>query len=102
MFTPNTLDSLNQEITNNKLNLDNIDNISKLDTKQHVRENLLDERRYLLDQKAKHLDSVLQLAKTAPIYDIDADELEKDILKLKKKIDKLVEMSKEIRYRSLR
>jgi len=102
MFTPNTLDSLNQEIKNNKLNLDNIDNISKHDTKDHVRENLLDERRYLLEQKTKHLEGVLQKAKNVPINDIDVYKLDKDILKLKNNIDKLVEMSKNIKYRSLK
>ena len=44
----------------------------------------MDERRYLLDQKSKHLEAVLQLAKNKELG-VDADVLHKEITNLKEK-----------------
>ena len=58
-------------------------------------ENLYDERRYLLDQKAKHLEASLQAGKNTHIDDIDADILHRDISSLKNKVDNLYNKSNE-------
>lgn len=88
MFIPTTY-SLNDEITRNSVNIANIDeNVTSPEVKQSVLDNLLD-RRYLLDQKAKHLASVLQAGKNTSINDKDGDILHKDITNLKSRVDSL-------------
>lgn len=93
-FTPTTYQELNKEIKKNWMK------INKLETtpeeEDYVKENLLDEKRYLLDQKAKHLKSLLDIAKNTPINDIDVDKLKKDIESLNKNAKTLLEKSKDL------
>lgn len=94
MFTPNTLKALDFEIRRNSDNIESIDKtISDKGVKQSVKDNLLEERQYLLDQKAKHLASSLQAGKNTPLNDIDADNLHKDITLLREKVNTLYDKS---------
>lgn len=102
MFSPNTLGSLEEEITRNKETLDNIQNICKDPvTKESIQDHLVDERKYLLDQKAKHYNSVLQQAKNSHIEDTDMDKLTSDISELKTSVDDLVTKSENLKHRKL-
>lgn len=52
--------------------MENLTNVCKdPTTKTSVNELLLEERKYLLEQKSKHLNSILQEAKNTPINDVD-------------------------------
>lgn len=90
MFSPKTLGFLEQEIKHNASNLENLTNICKdPERKQSIHEALLEERKYLLEQKSNHLDSVLHEAKNTPQNDTDVDKLCKDISELKTSVDNL-------------
>lgn len=56
----------------------------------------------MLDQKSKHLNSVLQKAKNVPISETDADNLRKEISELKTSVDKLFSKSEDIMHRTLK
>jgi len=101
-FSPNTLGSLDEEITRNKGTLDNLKDICKdPDTKDSIYEHLLEERKYLLDQKAKHYNSVLQEAKNNSIQDTDMDKLCNEVSELKTSVDDLVIKSENLKHRKL-
>lgn len=76
LFSPSTLKELYALIKGNQ---DNINNIYKIpaDTivKQNNYESLLEEKQYLLNQKANHLKGVLQEASKIPLNDTDVDRL---------------------------
>lgn len=96
-FTPlssSTYEELNKEIKRNNDSLERLHSIEKENVSEL--EKLIDENRYLLDQKSKHLKSVLDIAKNTPISDLDTNNLHKDIESLSKKIKLLVERSKKI------
>lgn len=102
MFTPTTLSFLDKEIKENDLNLENLDNICKDETtKQSVKEKLIEEAKYLLDQKSNHLNSILQQAKNTPINsnETDVDNLHNEISCLKTKVKDLYEKSKDLQNR---
>lgn len=61
-FSPSTLAELNNKISNNTKNLKNINIISSPDTKEAIQENLLEQGKYLLEQKSKHLNSFVKEA----------------------------------------
>lgn len=80
LHTPITLEHLKKEILINQENLHNIDNIAvNSDLKQDLRENLLDEKRYLLDQHRKHLDAIVEISKRTAVSEEEADKIRKDI-----------------------
>ncbi|KAF1828026.1 hypothetical protein BDW02DRAFT_318181 [Decorospora gaudefroyi] len=87
-FTPKTLKELEKEIFNNHEALNNLDRVD-IDVRKSVKENLLDEQRYLLQQKSNHLQSVLDEAANTPINVLDTDELKSDVNNLQEKINKL-------------
>lgn len=78
-FTPTTLHYLDHDIKNNQYKLNNLDS-NDIDSEANKKD-LLDEKRYLLDQKSKHLKSVLELAESTTLpgetYTIDKDKLQK-------------------------
>lgn len=101
-FTPVTLSYLDAEIRRNSENLKELSNICKDDiTKSSLNENLIDERKYLLEQKSNHLNSVLHEAKNTPINDLDIDKLHKDISELKTSVDKLLDESESLKEKDL-
>lgn len=103
-FSPNTLKELNNEIEINASNLANLDEICKEKdslTKASINERLLEERKDLLDQKSKHLNSVVSEAKRLPMNDTDMNGLCKEISELKANVDKLVIKTNNLKYRSL-
>jgi hypothetical protein len=76
-FTPTTYEELNKEIEKNEMQLSRLNTVRE--EEDSLKEKLLDERRYLLDQKAKHLKSLLNIAVDRPINGVDVDRLQKDI-----------------------
>lgn len=101
-FSPNTLSYLDEEIKRNKENLKDINKVCKDQfTKSSVMEALMEERKYLLEQKSKHLNSVLQEAKDTPINDVDTDKLCDDITKLQSDVENLAKESEKIKHRKL-
>ena len=87
-FTPNSLKSLKAEIKRNKENLEELKTVFKdSDIIDDVREILIDERKYYVSQKAKHLNSILEQAKKVEIHDVDADKLLKEIEDLKGNVE---------------
>lgn len=68
-LSPVTLAYLNDEIKDNETSLanPNLDN--------ETIEKLMDDRRYLLDQRSNHLNAILEIAKKTPVNDIDTDYL---------------------------
>lgn len=93
-FTPITYKSLEEEINRNYTNMVDIDKtISDEGVRNSIRDKLMDERRYLLDQKSKHLASIYQLGKNTDFTDVDADILHKEISSLKEKTDNLYKKS---------
>lgn len=102
-FSPTTLGSLDDEIKRNASNINDLSKVCKHDlTKLSVSDALLDERKYLLDQKSKHLSSILQEGKNVPISDIDPDNLLKQISDLKLNVDKLYNKSEDMIDRTLK
>lgn len=102
-FTPKTLEFLKEEIKINDENLRTIESVCKdSDVLANVREKLLDEKRYYLDQQNKHINSLLDIANKTDIRDVDADKLIKEIDNLKSSVDKLSKDSESIRYRTLK
>lgn len=101
-FTPSTLSYLDAEIKRNSENLKELSNICKDDTTMSsLNEQLVDERKYLLQQKSNHLNSILQEAINTPIDESDIDKLRKDISELKTSVDKLFDKSENLRDRNL-
>lgn len=101
-FTPRTLGELDKVIEENTSNLKAIDNLPIDDTtKPSIKEKLIDEKRYLLDQKAKHVNSVLQQAKNTNLHDVDVDNLRKQVSQLKTTVDDLMNQSEDLKTRSL-
>lgn len=92
-FTPNTLTELDKEIFKNKKRLDSLEDFCNKDVKDSVKDILLDEQKYLLSQKANHLESVLHEAKNTPLYEVDTDKLDQEVKNLKEKVTKLEEES---------
>ena len=93
LFTPTTYTALNEEIRRNSKNISDIDkNFTGDELKESILNNLNDERRYLLDQKSKHLEATLQLAKNKDLG-VDSDVLHKQISDLKEKTDSLYSKS---------
>lgn len=101
-FTPKTLKFLDEEIKQNSENLNNLGNVCNDDmTKVSVNENLLEERKYLLQQKSKHLASILHEASEIPLKETDVDTYFEDLSNLKDNVDNLVKKSETLRDRSL-
>ena len=76
LFSPSTLKELDLLIKENESNINNIYRIPLDDLVKHNNyESLLEEREYLLRQKANHLRGVLQVASKTPLNDIDMDKL---------------------------
>ena len=98
-FTPHTLDALENEIKTNEEKLSKLDKVS--DSNAPEKEDLLDEKKYYLDQKAKHLISVLHEARKTQLNDIDEDKLLKDTTDLKSKVDELEKLANEVKNRKL-
>lgn len=95
MFTPTTFKALDDEISRNSDNISNIDKvIFDVGVRGSALENLMDERKYLLEQKAKHLPSSLQAGKNTTFNDRDADNLHKEITSLKDQVKTLYDKSK--------
>ncbi len=95
-FSRDTLANLNYEIKRNEENLENLNKIYEgkdQDIKESTSENLIDETRYLLDQKAKHLSSIQNEASNTPLQDTDVDKLSKEIFELKSNVDQLAKRS---------
>jgi len=95
-FSRDTLANLNYEIKRNEENLENLNKIYEgkdQDIKESTSENLIDETRYLLDQKAKHLSSIQNEASNTPLQDTDVDKLSKEIFELKSNVDELAKRS---------
>lgn len=102
-FSPKTLTHLEEEIRRNGINLERYNSLPlEDDVRTNIKEKLLDERSYLLDQKAKHLDVILHKAKNVPLNDVDTDALRNDISELKKKVDDLDSKSECLNNRSLK
>lgn len=76
-FTPTTYDELNKEIKRNSKLLNALNILQEESSTE--RENILEEKRYLLGQKAEHLKSILDIASNTPINDVDVNKLHKDI-----------------------
>ena len=93
-FTPSTFEELNKEIKRNSALLSQIDTIQEENTTE--KENLLEEKHCLLNQKAKHLKSLLNIAKNTPIFDVDVNKLHQDIETLDKDVKTLVEKAKDV------
>ena len=75
-FTPHTLSHLNKEIKANGSSLDNLDEICKNSpTKPSINEAFLKKRKYLLEYKSKHLNSVLIEYKRVYVNDTDVNGL---------------------------
>ena len=101
-FSPTTYEALEGEIRRNAHNLEDLNEICKnKETKESINENLLHERKYLLEQKSKHLNSILQESSKVPLNETDIDSLCKDISNLKANVDNLSSKSENLRYRSL-
>lgn len=101
-FTPGTYECLQHEIEKNEKNTDDLNNICKdADIKDSIKEKLIDERVYYLDQQNKHMDSVLEEAKNVSLNDVDTDKLIKHVDNLKVNVDKLHKDSQSIKHRSL-
>jgi len=103
-FSPDTLANLDYEIKRNEENFKNLNKIYEgkdQDMKESTSENLIDERRYLLDQKAKHLSSIQNEASNTPLQDTDVDKLSKDIFELKSNVDELAKRSENLKDRRL-
>ena len=82
------------------MNLKNIDSLCKdAEINKDVREKLLDERKYLLNQHSKHLNSVLDIEKKTDLN--DADKLLKQIDNLRSNVGRLSKDSGSIRNISL-
>lgn len=94
MFSPNTLKELELEIAKNKDNLDKVNSGINKDL-------ILEERKYFLDQKGKHLNGLLQQAKNTHINEVDLNKLFDDISKFKTDTDSLVEKAKDLKDRRL-
>lgn len=96
-FTPTTLQYLDHDIKNNQDKLKNLDS-NDIDYEANKKD-LLDEERYLLDQKSKHLKSVLELAESTTLpgetNTIDKDKLQKEIKSLKQNVDTLAKQASE-------
>ncbi|KAK0070673.1 hypothetical protein PV326_002209 [Microctonus aethiopoides] len=76
-------------------NLEFVDMITREENTTE-KENLLEEKHYLLNQKAKHLKSLLNIAKNTPIFDVDVNKLHQDIETLDKDVKTLVEKAKDV------
>ena len=100
-FSPNTLKVLDEEIRINAKCLEDIDKVCKdVETNLPNRERLMDEHKYLLQQRSNHFDSVLEEAKRLPLNDTDMDNLHKEISELKKTVDNLFDKSEIINERN--
>lgn len=100
MFTPTTYKALDSEIQRNS---DNISSLNKTTSdegvRQSVHDKLMDEGRYLLEQKSKHLPASVQTAKNTSIDDVDPDNLDKEISLLKQRTDSVYKKSMKNSYR---
>jgi hypothetical protein len=75
-FSPVTLNALDKEIETNKQNLARLTiDCPDKELQPSVRETLLEEAKYLLSQKGKHLESLYNEAKNTHINDVDVDKL---------------------------
>ena len=101
-FTPNTLEYLENEIKKNNVNLDELETVCKNpEVFDDVREKLLDERKYYISQQAKHMNSILEIAKKTEINDVDADRLSSEIEILKNNVDKISKDFESLKHRTL-
>lgn len=90
-----------EEIKRNTSNLNNLyETIKDSTTKSSINE-ALEERKYLLDQKSKHLNSVIQEAKNTPLNDTDVIYLLNETYELKINVDILVTKSENLKYRNI-
>lgn len=93
--TPGTLDVLNNELRKNSIELGNVEKDGENSKNKGLsKEQLMDERSYLLEVKAKHLDAQLELGKRTEFKDIDPDHLHDEISNLRNKVNKLHDKSK--------
>jgi len=71
-FTPNSLEQLKKEIERNVENMNELDTVCKdPDIKDNVKEKLIDERTYFLNQQVKHMDAIVQQARRVDFGDVD-------------------------------
>lgn len=95
MFTPITTKALDDELEEIYNNINTINSLQTEDViKTSLLENLMTQQRYMLEQKSKHLASMLQAGKNTAFDYIDADELHKEITSLKDQVETLYDKSK--------
>lgn len=90
ILSPHVVEALQEEIKRNSRQLSEIYLQNGSDNEHLVlKDGLIDERKYLLNQMSNHLDAVIQQAKKVEIIETDMDQTCKDVTTLKSKVDKL-------------
>jgi DNA-binding transcriptional regulator GbsR (MarR family) len=101
-FTPNSLEHLKYELDRNKQNLREVEDVcNDPRTRDDVKERLIDERKYFLDQQRKHTTAILDMASKVDLNDVDADKLSKEVGKLKDDVERLYEDCESVKHRRL-
>lgn len=97
-FTPYTYGELNNEIVNTLQNI----RVSLDHSMYSSTENLLDYSTYLVNQKQKHLESILDKASRTPITQKDYDDLVENFYYLKNNMDSISNRLNDLAFRSLK
>lgn len=101
-FTPSTLVELDKEINATSSYIESIHEMSSSPLqKQVLIDNMLDQSRYLLQQKHNHLKAMLRLAINTPILQRDYDEIVVNQHSLVNDVNIISHKLKQITYRSL-
>ena len=101
-FTPSTFMELNKEIAVITSNLQSIQETCYSPEQKHaLLENLIDQSRYLLQQKHNHLEAIHRLAADTPILQKDYEELIANQRSLVKDVNILSQKLRGISLRSI-
>jgi DNA-binding transcriptional regulator GbsR (MarR family) len=96
------LEHLKYELDRNKQNLREVEDVcNDPRTRDDVKERLIDERKYFLDQQRKHTTAILDMASKVDLNDVDADKLSKEVGKLKDDVERLYEDCESVKHRRL-
>lgn len=97
-FTPNTFQDLKDEIAMNKDNLQKLDTIyetSQEVVRNSVKDQLIEEQKYLLKQQTNHINALMDRASKVELKDVDSDKL---LVEMKELQDNVVKLSKHFDY----
>jgi hypothetical protein len=102
-FSPDTLQDLNREILNAQQNLKFLeDTQTDPATKASLIEKALEESRYLLEQKTRHLEALQRTAAETPISPTDYDDLVENCRSLTNDVDSLAKKLENFSFRSIK